>query len=737
MGEMPVVSVIMSTCGKRKAEYLKAAVASVLGQKDVDFELVVCCDGPENVNFDYLRGLAEEDRRIRLIGNPESRGLAHALNLCIGIARGRYLARMDDDDVSDSDRLRIQADYLDGHPDVDYVGCNARLIDQKGVWGHRRMPEEPERKDFLRFLPYIHPAVMFRKDIFDRQEAYRTRTRRGEDYELFMRLSAAGCRGHNIQAELFSYREERDSYQRREWGSRLDEVRIRYHGFAALNLMLPWGWLYLLRPLAAGCVPAWLTYGAKRLYHRSRPGQAGQIGQIGMKRKMQRYRRALVKDQILYQASERLAHSVEGGTECRKTVAFYVMAPVMCMYVAWVLRKAREAGTRRLYFLARDGCSMYETARAICGRLRLPIECRYLYCSRYAWRSAEYHLLGRGSLSYICLGGIDVSFQKLMARAGLTESEGRQIAGLIGLEEDYDTPLTHRRIKELQKLLAGCGPFLDRMLEKSRGRYPHVAGYLRQEGLLDPVPWALVDSGWTGSMQRSLRHLLGSMGYEGRVEGYYFGMYEYPEGADGDAYHCWYFNPGNGLRRKAYFSNSLFECVFSSPEGMTVGYEKHDGSYHALLEKLLNPNWERIVGTGQYLKRYVEELSEASLEELLSGNAGEKAHRKIAFSLLKEFMTRPSSKEASEFGSYVFCDDIIGEGSQTVAAGLSPQQIRANRILHKGFCRLKRKGDAIRESAWLEGSIVRGGMGPGELWHCAFSKYILYLRKLMWNYLKQ
>ena len=111
-------------------------------------------------------------------------------------------------------------------------------------------------------------------------------------------------------------------------------------------------------------------------------------------------------------------------------------------------------------------------------------------------------------------------------------------------------------------------------------------------------------------------------------------------------------------------------------------------------------------------------------------------YHRVAFSLLKEFMTKPSSEEAEEFGTYVFCDDVIGEGNQLVAAELTLQQIRANRILFKGFCRLRRNGSAIRESAWLEGSIVRGDMSTGELWHCAFGKYILYLRKWIQNYLK-
>lgn len=269
MGDMPVVSVIMSTCGRQKAEYLKTAVESVLGQKDVDFELIVCNDNAPEECSEYLHKLAENDRRVHIIDNPESKGLAYALNLCIDAARGKYLARMDDDDVCSADRLSRQMDYLEEHSTVAYVGCNAKLIDDKGVWGHRQLPETPEKKDFLKYLPYIHPSLMLRKNIFDRREGYRTGTRRGEDYELFMRLFADGYKGCNIQEELYSYREDRNSYKRRRMGSRLDEVKIRYDGFKALGIMLPWGWLYVLKPLAAGCVPVCLVYGVKRLFHGS------------------------------------------------------------------------------------------------------------------------------------------------------------------------------------------------------------------------------------------------------------------------------------------------------------------------------------------------------------------------------------------------------------------------------------------------------------------------------------
>jgi len=424
--------------------------------------------------------------------------------------------------------------------------------------------------------------------------------------------------------------------------------------------------------------------------------------------------------------SEKLFENAAEENSCLKTAVFYVMAPVMCLYIAWVLRKACAAGKKRLYFLARDGYSMYETARLLCRELDLPVECRYLYCSRYAWRSAEYRFLMEESLEYICLGGIDVTFQRVMGRAGLSESEGREIAHLLHREESYEIPMNYRQLRELKPVLSECRPFMEKMLSKSEEVYESVCGYLRQEGLLDEVPWALVDSGWVGSMQKSLQGLLRTMGYQGKTEGYYFGMYEYPAGVERGTYHSWYFQPEDGIRQKVYFSNSLFECIFSSPEGMTKGYAREEGGYGPVFEKKWNPNRGKIEKSTGYLKQYAEELAKSGGREFLFR---EGQGRKTAFFLLKRFMGTPSVQEAEVFGNYVFCDDVIGETVQRAAADLTPAQIRANRFLSKVRSILRKEGAGIRESAWLEGSITLAGMAGRELWHCAVCKYMMYFRK--------
>lgn len=267
---VPKISVIMSIYNQWNREYLEQAVMSILNQTFGDFEFIIYDDGSDPAICRQLEKYERFDDRVVLIRSRENCGLAYSLNTCINVARGKYLARMDDDDISEPERLAVQYEYMEKHPEIAYVGCNARLIDSGGVWGHRIMPEFPLKHSFLRYSPFIHPSVLIRRSIFDTQEAYRfsKATWRCEDYELFMRLMRLGYRGANIQQELFCYREDANSYRKRRFRYRVDEMKLRYRNFRELGMLYPIGWLYVLRPLAAAIVPSKLIYMMKKLYHK-------------------------------------------------------------------------------------------------------------------------------------------------------------------------------------------------------------------------------------------------------------------------------------------------------------------------------------------------------------------------------------------------------------------------------------------------------------------------------------
>lgn len=432
---------------------------------------------------------------------------------------------------------------------------------------------------------------------------------------------------------------------------------------------------------------------------------------------------------MLFHVSEQCYKDIPDDNETRKITTFYVLAPVMSMYIIWVLQNAMKAQKKKLYFLARDGYSMYVMAKTICEKANLPIECKYLYCSRYTWRCAEYSLLGEKCLEYICLGGIDVTFQKMMSRAGLSDEEGYEIAVLLGKEKSYKDNLSYQQVKELQPVLKECTSFMDKVMLNSQKCYPTVCAYLKQEGLLEKSDWAIVDSGWMGSMQKTLEKLLVSMGYQGTVEGYYYGMYEYPANVTKDSYHTWYFSPQKNIGKKVYFSNSLFECIFSAADAMTIGYFLNEGKYQPVFEHKESANKDKIIKSSEYLRRYAEKLTTEYGFGIFEKT---KQHDKMTFSLLRLFMGKPTTEEAMEFGRYIFCDDVIGEANQRVAAALAYQDIKNNHLINKAVNFLSKNGVPIRESAWLEGSIVIMGKAVRrELWHCAIYKYILYLRKLV------
>ena len=248
----PLVSIVMSVYNPPPV-YFRVALESILSQTLEDWELIICDDHSCEKCNGYIKRIARADKRITVIRNRVNSGLAVSLNKCIAHARGEYIARMDDDDISLPERLEKQVRFLQEHDNISWVGCNAGLIDKNDRWGGRKMPEAPEAKDFLSYCPFIHPSVMFRKSVFEKYGGYK-KLRRGEDYEFFMRLQSAGLRGYNIQEELFMYREDAFSSRRRGYYYHIEEAGIRLRGFRDMDVLCPKNIVYVVKPMLAGLI---------------------------------------------------------------------------------------------------------------------------------------------------------------------------------------------------------------------------------------------------------------------------------------------------------------------------------------------------------------------------------------------------------------------------------------------------------------------------------------------------
>ncbi|MBR3241611.1 MAG: hypothetical protein IKF90_02785 [Parasporobacterium sp.] len=401
----------------------------------------------------------------------------------------------------------------------------------------------------------------------------------------------------------------------------------------------------------------------------------------------------------------------------------YVLIPMLTGFVQWTLEEALRTGKKRLYFLSRDGYQMYLLGKKLNEDGNFGIECKYLNVSRYSMRIPEYHLSLDRAIDQMCINGIDVSLTKILQRAALTQPQIDEVLEETDLKEDASKILTYREIIALKNTLKSSKRLMEYIMEYSSAAFDTTISYLEQEGLLDGVPFALVDSGWVGTLQMSIENLLRTADPEIRVEGYYFGMYEYPGKVDRTKFHTYYFSPTKGVRRKVDYVNSLFETIVSADEGMTKSYEyRKDEGYFPVKDVSGNPNREQMLDNIRILEMFLEQEGHLSYDQ--------KKLQKITEKVVKLFMAFPTELELETYGDDLFSDDIIDENRLKVAAELTDEEIRNLRFWNKLFIVLKIKKGTIRGSSWLEGSIVRnGGNIKSNLRHARFYKYILYTRK--------
>ncbi len=423
-------------------------------------------------------------------------------------------------------------------------------------------------------------------------------------------------------------------------------------------------------------------------------------------RRAERYKRIL-------EENDRLKIPADGfhlaGGNALPAAAKLVLAPVLADFVLWLLRHALADGIRRLYFLARDGYFMYHASRFLREKFELPIECRYLSCSRFSLRVPMFHLDRQAALDYICRGGIDVTIERILTRAGLNIGEQQKVLEKLPFSFQSGKILTQREREEFRRFLEGCKEFSEAADARSRRAMPDTAGYLKQEGLLEEnVPSAVVDSGWMGSMQETLNLLLFQLGRKKKLSGYYWGLYDFPLKAAGEHYRCYFFTPARGLKEKIFFNNCLFEVVFSAPHGMTMCYrregERFLPCYGNIDEKKKGFLYQEEEIFRQYMGMFAQTLKKDSFfeEEQFDG-------RKTIKKLLRLFMARPAWEEAEGLGTLPFSDDVLDDCERILAPLLTERNLKEGHLPHQLFVHLGFQNPGAGGTAWYEGSVVRTG----------------------------
>ncbi len=380
----------------------------------------------------------------------------------------------------------------------------------------------------------------------------------------------------------------------------------------------------------------------------------------------------------------------------------------MCIYVKWVIKRAHANNIKRLYFLARDGWLMYQFA--LQAKVKMPeakdIDMRYIHVSRYVLRNAEYYFLDSNSIiDSVFVGGIDITLRKILNRASLTEEEIEKVANDIGFLDRIDECLSYAQIQDLKVKVEGWDDvFFKSVRNHSEEFYESAKGYFTEKGLLEDMSYAIVDSGWLGSTQKSLQNVLSHIrGKDVKLRGFYFGLYDIPSGMDANCYEAFYIQSFNSLKRKTRFSICLFETLFSSPEGMTLGYEKGEDGYHVIQSPKGNPNSLYMRLNNYLLQLFAENLDDKWYRD----NQSEASLSHLVELLLTLSMSKPSVEEAGTFGNLLFCDDVLESQMQPVAADWDEAEVKKQRLFNKIILKFLDSTEKLHESGWPEGSIVK------------------------------
>ncbi len=183
MNKNPKITVLMPVFNAER--FLAEAIESILNQSFVDFEFLIIDDGSSDRSREIVRSY--DDSRIRLVENERNLGISATLNRGIGLAESDLIARMDGDDISYPDRLKLQFEYMTQHPNVGMTSGQADTIDKEGTVVSRSRMDGDQVYFHLAFHCWVyHPSVMFRKEIVEQVGRYPAGY--AEDFRLWSKL---------------------------------------------------------------------------------------------------------------------------------------------------------------------------------------------------------------------------------------------------------------------------------------------------------------------------------------------------------------------------------------------------------------------------------------------------------------------------------------------------------------------------------------------------------------------
>lgn len=250
----PLVSIILPTHNGRK-DWLSLAIESVLQQSFEDFELIIIDDASTTTISETIRTYCAKDSRIVFVQNKENLKLTKTLNKGISLAQGKYIARIDDDDIrSDPEKLANQVLFMENNPEYVLCGCSIQVINEHDELGGKVIALSSDaaiRCNFLENNPFFHSSVCIRKSALDQVGYYDSAYDFAEDYELWARLGKVGL-FYNFADIFIHYRIAMHSVSRqKEW----KQKKVSYQIYRRYRKDYPLAWIPLVRKFLIYLVP--------------------------------------------------------------------------------------------------------------------------------------------------------------------------------------------------------------------------------------------------------------------------------------------------------------------------------------------------------------------------------------------------------------------------------------------------------------------------------------------------
>ena len=241
--------------------YLHKSIESILNQTFSDFEFIICDDGSTDDTGKILESYKQKDKRIILIHNDVSKGLAYSLNKCIEVSRSNILARQDADDTSELNRFEVQYRYVQSHPQYAIVGTSWNNVSEDGEILKVTHPIAVlTALNQAKGGSYMHPSWMMRKNMLKEVGFYTVNkyTIRNQDYHLVMKILGVGMKISNLNDILYNYKVDDNMIARtRNWKRVKGLMWIIYDSFRRNNMPL-WCYIYITKPLIVHLIPMFI-----------------------------------------------------------------------------------------------------------------------------------------------------------------------------------------------------------------------------------------------------------------------------------------------------------------------------------------------------------------------------------------------------------------------------------------------------------------------------------------------